>query len=396
MASEIFKIIGVLAVGIVAVIGFAMKPEMPFPDENDLKEMLPGAARFSILKHDPVEHWLGFDENNRTVGAIFLTDRVPPEVQGYGGTVRILAGVRANGALTSEKILCHTETPAYFARLREQEFLSHFEEIRLDNAASWQKIDAVTGATVSSDAVRDDLLLSGRTVAGQVFGLPFPAPPAKAFPWLQVFGLLGVFGLSFLASYRRERFWHGVSLAGGFLVIGVWLNASFSLQPVAGLLQGRFPTLETPIPMLMLLFVLITGLTRGRQYCHTLCPYGAVQETLSGVSALKIVARPKMARWLSNLPFLLLFLSLLLYLANLFPEALGLEPFQHLFAPSVTDFATLGFALGVLGLSLVSPRFWCRFFCPSGAAMALWARLRFWRKSRRPEAEDIDSGRRDG
>ncbi len=389
MKSELFKIIGIFSVIAAAVAGFAMQPEKPFPDENLLAELLPDAVRFSTLKNEPVEHWLGFEPNGRAVGAVFLTDRVAPEVPGYGGELRAAVGLRREGKLTGVKVLHHEETPAYYRRLGENDFLSHFNGIALDSNDAWARVDAVTGATITSDALRDDVHFSARTVAAKIFGLPYPSPPARPFPWFQVAGLLAVFALSFLATYRRERFWRGLSLTGGVLVVGVWLNASFSLQTLTGLLQGRFLDLDRPIPLLMLLFVALTGLTRGRQYCRTLCPYGALQETLGSLAPRRVAAHPGMSRWLSNLPYFLLFLALVLALLEVFPVAIGLEPFQHLFAWSLCDGITLAFGIGVLMLSFVSPRFWCRFFCPSGAAMALWARLRFWRNTRHTEAEDI-------
>lgn len=79
---------------------------------------------------------------------------------GYGGDIKFSMGVKPDGTLTKVEILAISETAGLGMRATEDEFKGQFTEKKVDaftvvkgSAASDSEISAISGATVTSDAV---------------------------------------------------------------------------------------------------------------------------------------------------------------------------------------------------------------------------------------------------
>ena len=99
---------------------------------------------------DVVTTYRGIDADGKTTGIAFAVDG-----NGFGGTIRLMVGFDpATRKLSRVKVLDHLETPGLGARITEPGFLGQFENKSLDDAfTAKQDVDAITGATVSSQAV---------------------------------------------------------------------------------------------------------------------------------------------------------------------------------------------------------------------------------------------------
>jgi Na+-translocating ferredoxin:NAD+ oxidoreductase subunit G len=92
--------------------------------------------------------------NGEPTGYILQTS-----VQGYGGPIKLIFGVDLDGRVTGLRILTHSETPGFGAKITKEDFLSQYlgkgaDQMRLkkDDPAKGA-IDAISGATISSRAV---------------------------------------------------------------------------------------------------------------------------------------------------------------------------------------------------------------------------------------------------
>lgn len=77
---------------------------------------------------------------------------------GYGGNIDILVGLNNSFEIEGISILSQTETPGLGARITESSFTDQFKGLSVSDIALNQdggKIDAITGATISSRAVVD-------------------------------------------------------------------------------------------------------------------------------------------------------------------------------------------------------------------------------------------------
>ena len=194
---------------------------------------------------------------------------------------------------------------------------------------------------------------------------------------------------------RRYRLYRRVRI--GFLVVTlVWLGwiagAQLSVVNVLTFVQALLTGFQWELflldPLIFVLwgFVAVGLLFFGRGvYCGWLCPFGALQELLNmAAQRLRIPQLP--------IPFALherlwpikyiLFLGLFaisLHSVTLAFRFAEIEPFKTAIALKfLRDWPYLLYALGLLGVGLFVQRFFCRYLCPLGAALAIPARLRMF------------------
>jgi len=94
-------------------------------------------------------------------GALFFTytdvygaDReIKACANGYRGPINMLITIDSEDKISKIKILEHNETEGVGARICEQGFLDQFRGKTADEVIARKGVDAITGATISSNAV---------------------------------------------------------------------------------------------------------------------------------------------------------------------------------------------------------------------------------------------------
>jgi NosR/NirI family transcriptional regulator, nitrous oxide reductase regulator len=120
-------------------------------------------------------------------------------------------------------------------------------------------------------------------------------------------------------------------------------------------------------------------------FCGWLCPFGALQELLNRAAKALHVPQVRVPfgvhqrLWpIKYIIFLLLF-GLSLYSLSLGEEAAEVEPFKTaIILHFIRDWPFVLFAAAMLAPGLVIERFYCRYLCPLGAALAIPARIRMF------------------
>ena len=99
--------------------------------------------------------YIGKDKNGKITGFAFKVF----SNEGYGGTIEIMLGIRANDdSINGIQILSMSETPGLGAKIQEKWFKDQFKNKNLKNTV-WKvkkdggDIDQITGATISPRAV---------------------------------------------------------------------------------------------------------------------------------------------------------------------------------------------------------------------------------------------------
>jgi electron transport complex protein RnfG len=111
------------------------------------KECLPGTCSVKEEK----DHFVGLDKKGKKMGYAF---RVSP--QGYGGAIDMVVGIDMKGNVVGVKILSMNETPGLGMQAIEAKFLKQFTGKTVKSPLKAKKdIDAITGATITSQAVAD-------------------------------------------------------------------------------------------------------------------------------------------------------------------------------------------------------------------------------------------------
>ena len=115
-----------------------------FPAAESFTERAPAASDGGVTEWDAVA-------GGRTVGRVQLL-----KPMGYSGTIRLVYGVDAAGALTGVQVLEHTETPGLGAKITTAAWTGQFKGKARDQVALKKDggaIDAIAAATISSRAV---------------------------------------------------------------------------------------------------------------------------------------------------------------------------------------------------------------------------------------------------
>ncbi len=101
------------------------------------------------------EYYIG-KSGSETVGYVFETS-----AKGYGGDVKVMTGISAEGVITGVIILSHGETPGLGANAEKEDFRAQYRQPVPGTALQLVKyqtpmegqVEAMTGATITSTAV---------------------------------------------------------------------------------------------------------------------------------------------------------------------------------------------------------------------------------------------------
>lgn len=120
-------------------------------------------------------------------------------------------------------------------------------------------------------------------------------------------------------------------------------------------------------------------------FCGWLCPFGALQELanrlarLFGVPQVKVPFALHQRLWAIKYVIFLVLFGVSLYELGMAERMSEVEPFKTaIILRFLRDWPFVVFALGLLVASLFIERFFCRYLCPLGAALAIPARLRMF------------------
>lgn len=113
------------------------------------------ATQFEEATENEGEAFRGFDKEGNIVGFA-----IPAKHKGYGGDVEIMVGFDTEGNITGVSIVSINETPGLGMNAQNESFRNQFEGEIPEGGFSAkkdgdgvQKIDALTSATITSEAV---------------------------------------------------------------------------------------------------------------------------------------------------------------------------------------------------------------------------------------------------
>ena len=141
-----------------------LKKNYDIAQKEALLKIVPEAADFESVYGDQVNeegnqeilYYRALDASGNTVGYAFFRDQV-----GSQGMIQVAGGVDAQFTrITGITIMKHSETPGLGALIVDPDFTSQFKDVAMENlmlSNDGGKIDVITGATVSSQAVIDAL-----------------------------------------------------------------------------------------------------------------------------------------------------------------------------------------------------------------------------------------------
>ncbi|MET1416565.1 4Fe-4S binding protein [Roseibium sp. HPY-6] len=201
-------------------------------------------------------------------------------------------------------------------------------------------------------------------------------------------------GQSRLAGFRYYTGFRLAVLAGVIGFVGWWGQGQLSIATVLGVVRGLFEgqslafLLYDPFSLLIWGVVVLTFILWGRGFfCGWMCPFGAMQEFMHHAGRLlrlpQIRIPDRIDRWLVKLKYVVLAsLIALIFVAPAYLDAaIEVEPFKTAVTTFfVREWYFVAYCVGLLLLSMVVFKGFCRYVCPLGAVMAIggFLRLRNW------------------
>ena len=172
--------------------------------------------------------------------------------------------------------------------------------------------------------------------------------------------------------------------------IGFAAQGQLSIVNLTGVIQallagsGLVYLMYDPMTVALWGFVLLSLLLWGRgTFCGWLCPFGALQELTGKIGqALRfpqLLIRSRTDARLKRIKYVLLaaILASAVFSPALTDVLVELEPFKTAITLNfVRTWPFVAYAVGLLVASMFSFKFFCRYLCPFGAALALMGRVR--------------------
>jgi hypothetical protein len=340
---------------------------------DDIKKVLP-KAHSHTHKIEPLDYYIAQDIRGGVLGIAFVTSNIPPEIPGYVDEIDVLVGLDQEGEVKGVTIISYQDHLDYLDRVMASGFLNQFIGRSLDTG--FDDIEVVTGATVSSEAIKKDiqtaifevnkkLLQSGVVKRG---GLASSSPFDILNAAVMILLVAGVFVVILMPRKRWLRY---VVWGGSVVIVGIWLNTPITIGTIVDLRNGTFPTY---LPLLILLvFAFVATLMKGNLYCAYVCPFGALQEFAHHAKLPKCQPSEKAHRNASWLRWIILILTVFAIVSamNAFRT---IEPFALCFSRVYQPVVWIQ-AGAILVAALFLTRPWCRYFCPTGAVLDLIAQM---------------------
>lgn len=129
--------------------------------QEAMQSVCPDAVSFEGEKGLEIEAYKALNESGEVIGYA-----IPVSSKGYGGDVAVMVGISSvdGGMVTGVEVLSHSETPGLGANATNESFRNQFKDnpslhgfsvVKDGSGGTEGKIDAITGATITSNAVKN-------------------------------------------------------------------------------------------------------------------------------------------------------------------------------------------------------------------------------------------------
>ncbi len=286
---------------------------------------------------------------------------------GYGGPMEVALTVSHQGEIKRVAVLSSKDTSSYLEKVVQGKLL---DKLLGQNIKTSIYVDAISGATLSSNALLQATNAAADPVRKQLFGftLTEPASVILNFRWLDIVALL-MFALAVWVSKTRhpkKSAFNWALLLTSMGLFGFYSASLFSSSTMGIFASGAWISglgNYTPLILLLLSAGYIIAYNKNI-YCQSLCPFGAAQECLAKIGNAKATTfKHDFFIWFPRV-ILLAALCFGGYFRN--PASFSYEPFGIMFG-MVGSLYLFVLTVLVVITSLLIRRPWCRSLCPINA-----------------------------
>ena len=296
---------------------------------------------------------------------VINTTYLAKDVKGFGGAVPLEIYLK-KGKVQQVKALHNSETPEFFQEASE--LLKRWNGKTTEQALA-MKVDGVTGATYSSNAI----------IGNMKAGLQYAAKNVKETSFLDrldlraktIIGFIVVLMAAIIPLFVKNKRYRVFQLLLNFVVLGLWGGTFISWSVLVGFMSGGMNVWISLIPIIMLITAFIYPLFgKKNYYCTHVCPLGSVQELAGMTNHNKLKMSKQTVQNLEHFRKLLFWVLMILMLAGVWSQWMDYELFVAFIFKSAAWVIILIAVVFIL-LSFFVPRPYCRFVCPMGSLLKL-------------------------
>lgn len=329
-----------------------------FPDSKTLIETDRGVYK-AMGDHDSVN------------GYVIYTAPFTNKIQGYGGPTPLQITMSPEKRIINVTMLPdNNETPSYIKRIKRKGIFESWNNLTVTEALK-KKVEAISGATMSSEAIIESVQFRLAMVNNSSF--------EKPFDWMKLLSNIAVLLVICLALYsyyypQKAKNIRLLLLSLSTLILGFWQGKMLSLaSDYNWIINGINWSASWTLILILGISVALPLISGKSFYCTYLCPYGALQELIGKVTKRKIVIPEKLRTILLRLRPVYLTLIVAALLCGVSLDLANFEPFAA-FAIQSASTTVLILAGFFLGLSVFISRPWCKYFCPTGTLLTQFNR----------------------
>ena len=330
---------------------------------EEIKCIFPNASSYQKLSQNRT---VVLDDKNQKIGEALHTLPDCKDLRGYAGNIPMIIGIDLNDKIAGILTQKNQETPPFFHKVTDSDLLDKWKN-QLASEAVNLKVDAVTGATLSSSCIINSVKIRLTNHIDEVkkekeeLIKKYWDWTYETLAWLFLaLSVLAYLPKSAVAKYRKTVLTLSVIIPGFILARFVSL----------GLLKAWFSdgipySTQIFMTVLVALAVLLPFITGRAFYCIWYCPFGAAQELCGNLTKKKYTPTGKTAKVLKMIRPVFLGIILLLIAFGASIDIYQFEPFSAFMFRSAS-IVVLSLAIVFLILSIFIRRPWCNYFCPTG------------------------------
>ncbi|HQP04907.1 MAG TPA: 4Fe-4S binding protein [Bacteroidales bacterium] len=308
------------------------------------------------------------NKSGKKVAELLFTMPYCQNIKGFGGKIPMIIVIDAERKIEQLVLLSNNETPDWIGSLEDAGFMKSWNGLT-PNEAAVKQVDAVSGATFSSNAILESVKLRCSVFCNEVHKSEETNKKSLLINIAVI--LTVVFALIqfiFPGKLRKVRWlMHLLNIVVmGFLTVN-FLSVAFFYN---SLLNGMDLIQKMGLFLVLILSVIIPLLSGKAFYCQYVCPFGSLQYFSGLLKKRKLKIPTKVSRLLSYTKYVYLFTLLVILVSGVSIVLEDFEPFTafaYKFA-AISAFIIAG-VFAVLAVFLNKP--WCRYFCPTGAVLEL-------------------------
>lgn len=278
-------------------------------------------------------------------------------IAGYAGPVPLDIYI-SDGKIVEIEPLQNAESPNFFKRAE-----ALFDQWigKTPEEALAMKVDAVSGATFSSNAIISNV------DAGLAYYQGSDHSSKTSVPVKIYLALAVTLAACIVPLFVSNKIYRNAQLIANVIVLGFWTGQFLDYALILKYASQGFTWPIALIAIVMLIAAFIYPLFGHPQhYCNHICPLGSAQQLMAKVCGYKIKISPKVLKGLDWFRKILWASLMLLLWADCLTGWMDLELFQAFQFESASWGIIIAAVLFVV-LSAVVARPYCRFVCPTGS-----------------------------